>query len=89
MTITPFSRAHALAVHGLLIALPLASTASAQESQGERSADSTLEEIVVRGTRPERYDAQTTSVGRFPQDLLEIPRTVNVVPEQVLLDQQV
>ncbi len=68
------------------VSLALAATepdTAAQSEVGE------LEEIVVRGTRQERYNVHSTTVGRLDQDILKIPRSITVIPEQVLLDQQV
>ncbi|MBL8264964.1 TonB-dependent siderophore receptor [Steroidobacter sp.] len=51
--------------------------------------EDTLQEVVVFGTRQERYSARTATIGRIEQDILTTPRSIQVIPEQVLLDQQV
>lgn len=53
------------------------------------SAGDSLDEIIVVGTRQERYAASKASLGRFTQDVLTTPRSIQVIPEQVLIDQQV
>jgi iron complex outermembrane receptor protein len=53
------------------------------------SAGEALDEVIVVGTRQERYAASRASLGRFTQDVLTTPRSIQVIPEQVLIDQQV
>ncbi len=49
-----------------------------------------LEEIVVLGTPPERYEAgRSDSLTGFPLDFLDMPRIVETIPEQLILDQKV
>lgn len=49
-----------------------------------------LEEILVLGTQPERYQSgRSDSLTGFPLDFLEMPRIVETIPEQLILDQKV
>lgn len=48
----------------------------------------TLDTIEVIGTRQSRYDSRHAETGTMiPKDVTDIPRTVEVIPEQLLLDQ--
>ena len=48
----------------------------------------TLDTIVIIGTRQSRYDSRRAETGTMiPKDVTDIPRTVEVIPEQLLLDQ--
>ena len=45
--------------------------------------------LIVRGSRPERYQARDASSSTgFPAPILDTPRSIQVITEQVLLDQQ-
>ncbi len=49
-----------------------------------------IEEITVVGTNPERYQTSAgESLTGLPLRYLELPRIVDVIPEQILLDQKV
>lgn len=53
-----------------------------------RSGPMILGPVVVAGTPQERYDARTTVTGtRLPTDIADVPRTVDIIPEQILQDQ--
>ncbi|MBL8268966.1 TonB-dependent siderophore receptor [Steroidobacter sp.] len=67
----------------------LIAQASDVDSTRKESASEPLDEVVVVGTRQERYAASRASLGRFTQDVLTTPRSIQVIPEQVLIDQQV
>lgn len=61
----------------------------AQESDGN-AVSGTVEEIVVLGTPRDRYEAgRSDSLTGFSLDFLEMPRIVETIPEQLLLDQKV
>lgn len=48
----------------------------------------TLDAITVIGTRQSRYDSRYSETGTLlAKDVTDIPRTVDVIPEQLLLDQ--
>ncbi|KJE33845.1 hypothetical protein UF64_19375 [Thalassospira sp. HJ] len=48
----------------------------------------TLDTIEIIGTRQSRYDSRYAETGTMiPKDVTDIPRTVDVIPEQLLLDQ--
>lgn len=48
-----------------------------------------VEEVIVLGVDPRRYDiAATATLTGFPLRALELPRSVEIIPEQVLLDQK-
>jgi len=50
--------------------------------------DTTLDTLEIIGTRQSRYDSRRAETGTMiPKDVTEIPRTVEVIPEQLLLDQ--
>jgi len=54
------------------------------------AAPALIEEVVVVGTPPERYASSTTdALTGFPLDFLELPRVIEIIPEQLLLDQKV
>ncbi|MBL8266061.1 TonB-dependent siderophore receptor [Steroidobacter sp.] len=59
-----------------------------QNTMQSTSGDA-LDEVIVVGTRQERYAASKASLGRFSQDVLTTPRSIQVIPEQVMIDQQV
>lgn len=70
----------ALAVGGVMPAF-------AQEPTASADAD---DEIVVTGTPPERYYSRTAGVAdRLGKDILDIPRSVESIPEQLLSDQHI
>jgi iron complex outermembrane receptor protein len=53
-----------------------------------QSGPMVLGPVVIAGTPQERYDARTTITGtRLPTDLADVPRTVDIIPEQLLQDQ--
>ncbi|NRQ41351.1 TonB-dependent siderophore receptor [Rheinheimera sp. YQF-2] len=72
------------------LSLTVALACSASLSAEEQLAATGIERVSVVGTSPHRY--QTTSgdslVG-LPLDYLELPRIIDVLPEQLLLDQKV
>ncbi|HVM88009.1 MAG TPA: TonB-dependent receptor [Puia sp.] len=48
-----------------------------------------LEPVTVKGTRKNKYVAKTSSSGlRMPLDLVETPQSIQVIPQQVILDEQ-
>ncbi|WP_354378212.1 TonB-dependent receptor [Thalassospira sp. MBR-102] len=52
------------------------------------AGDLTLDTIEVIGTRQSRYDSRYAETGTMiPKDIVDIPRTIEVIPEQLLLDQ--
>jgi iron complex outermembrane receptor protein len=54
------------------------------------AAEIDLETVVVTGTDQSRYRVDDkASLTGFPLDYLELPRVVDVIPEQILLDQKV
>lgn len=62
----------------------------AQADPQSSSAESDgVEEVIVRGTQLQRYEAKSTSIGRLDDDVRNMARTVQVIPEQVILDQGV
>ncbi len=65
----------------------VAGSAFAQVSVNDEALVS--EEITILGTKQERYNTRSSDIGRTNQEIIKIPRTVTVIPEQVLLDQQV
>jgi len=59
-------------------------------AEGETENAAMMEQIVIYGTPPSRYDTRTTdALTGFPLDFLDLPRIVEVIPEQLLLDQKV
>ncbi|MBU2978528.1 TonB-dependent siderophore receptor [Alteromonas sp. C1M14] len=51
---------------------------------------SEIERITVNGTNQKRYVIESTdSLTGFPVDFLDMPRVVNIIPEQVVLDQKI
>jgi len=47
-----------------------------------------LDTVSVMGTKQSRYNSRHAETGtRFDKDLIEIPRTIDIIPEQLLLDQ--
>ncbi|PAU75348.1 TonB-dependent siderophore receptor [Halomonas salipaludis] len=54
-----------------------------------RQVDQSLETVSVYGTLPARYEARyADSSVRLPKDIIDVPRSIDVIPEQFLLDQQ-
>ena len=47
-----------------------------------------LDTVAVVGTKQSRYNSRHAETGtRFDKDLIDIPRTIDIIPEQLLLDQ--
>lgn len=73
--------------------LRLAQSESAQlaatDAAPRPSSEPAIDEVVVHGTLQQRYESTATSVGRLNEDVRNIPRAVQVIPEQVILDQGV
>lgn len=62
--------------------------AQAQTEAGASSADDNV--IIVTGTKQERYRIEDSgALTGFQLDYLELPRVVNVIPEQLILDQKI
>jgi len=80
----------------LLALLPMAALAQTPANESEEQAGppeqraTELEDIRILGTPPERFltDPSDALTG-FPVDYLELPRSIEVIPEQVLLDRKV
>ncbi|MEO9600360.1 TonB-dependent siderophore receptor [Parasphingorhabdus sp.] len=73
-----------------LTVLAYCSAASAQTpaEMGDSSVDDNV--IVVTGTKQERYRIEDSgALTGFRLDYLELPRVVNVIPEQLILDQKI
>lgn len=72
-------------------AIALAGLPSFASAQGVDSSDpAVIEEVLVVGTPADRYgDGRTTALTGLPLDFLDLPRVVDVIPEQLLLDQKV
>lgn len=86
---TPKRKASLLsAVSGAILAL-LGSTASAQDQDAAEDNDEALDEITIVGTQQERYNFSSTTIGRLDSDILTTPRSIVVIPEQLLLDQHI
>ena len=62
----------------------------ARQGDADGTGPAELEEILVLGTAAERYRAGATSaLTGLDLDFLELPRVVDVIPEQLLLDQKI
>lgn len=62
----------------------------AQQSPDSDSSQPRIDEIVVLGTDPARYRTDATrALSGLELDFMELPRMVEVIPEQLLLDQKV
>lgn len=69
----------------LLAALP-----AARSQDAASPAPAIIEEVFVIGTPTDRYgNGRTDALTGIPLDFLELPRVVDVIPEQLLLDQKV
>ena len=65
-----------------------AAPSKAGTAQADGEAPVVLDTLMVGGTPQARYDSRQTDVGgRLSSDITEIPRTIDVVPEQLLQDQ--
>lgn len=74
-----------LLVTAAALAIPV--SAHAAENVDEQAQ---ANEIIVTGTAQERYDFRDTgTITRTGTDLADLPRSIDVIPEQLLLDQQV
>lgn len=72
--------------------LSMSTAAYGQSVDEERSAEvgQVVDEIVVIGTDQGRYRIDDSgALTGFPLDFLELPRVVNVIPEQLVLDQKI
>jgi len=67
----------------------LGNASTAQDQASAIEGHEQLDEIVIVGTRQERYNFSSTTVGRLDSDILTNPRSIVVLPEQLLLDQQI
>lgn len=73
-----------------LTVLAYCSTAIAQTQTESGVSTSDDNVIVVTGTKQERYRIEDTgALTGFQLDYLELPRVVNVIPEQLILDQKI
>ncbi|MCU0760088.1 MAG: TonB-dependent siderophore receptor [Steroidobacteraceae bacterium] len=64
--------------------------AKAEEARDERAAERKVEEVLVVGKRESGYTSPTQSGGTFgEQDVLDTPFSVTVIPQELLIDQQV
>ncbi len=58
-------------------------------NQNTAQSDESIETIFVVGSKPERYRAtDASSATAFDTDIKDIPRSIQVVTEQIILDQQ-
>lgn len=65
-----------------------AGTSSVTLSKVQTSGALVLDTVSVLGTKQSRYDSRRAETGsRFDKDLIDIPRTIDIIPEQLLLDQ--
>lgn len=73
------------------LALLVTFSINAQEkSTVLESSASAIETIMVTGTNQKRYIIESTeSLTGFSVDFLDLPRIVNIIPEQVILDQKI
>ncbi|AZQ83754.1 TonB-dependent siderophore receptor [Colwellia sp. Arc7-635] len=73
------------------LATLVALSSNAQETNSVREKEvSDIEVITVIGTNQKRYTVESTeSLTGFPVDFLDLPRVVNIIPEQVVLDQKI
>ncbi|MBE0459355.1 TonB-dependent siderophore receptor [Pseudoalteromonas prydzensis] len=72
----------------LLVGISTLSFPHLAMSQSTTTAD--IERIAVVGTSPHRYQTNSgDSLVGLPLEFLELPRIVDVIPEQLLLDQKV
>ncbi|MBY6264473.1 TonB-dependent siderophore receptor [Azospirillum sp. 412522] len=82
---------HAVLLWAMAVTGPavLAGDAAAQtNAQTDGAAPVVLDTLIIGGTPQARYDSRKTDVGgRLSGDITEIPRTIDVVPEQLLQDQ--
>jgi iron complex outermembrane receptor protein len=69
----------------------IALSSNAQETtEVQKNRASDIERITVTGTNQKRYIVDSTkSLTGFPLDFLDLPRVVNIIPEQVILDQKI
>ena len=69
----------------------IALSSNAQETtEAQENNASDIERIIVTGTNQKRYIVDSTqSLTGFPVDFLDLPRVVNIIPEQVILDQKI
>lgn len=66
------------------------STAEEDGTEGGTGQRKTAEGILVVGTRESGYNSQSQSGGTFgEQDILDTPFSVTVIPQELLIDQQV
>ncbi|MGY6565382.1 MAG: TonB-dependent siderophore receptor [Halomonadaceae bacterium] len=65
--------------------IALAQNASADDTETGQQLDT----VTIYGTLPSRYEGRYADTAlRIPKDIAEVPRTIDVIPEQFLLDQQ-
>ncbi|WP_024612189.1 TonB-dependent siderophore receptor [Pseudoalteromonas sp. TB64] len=64
--------------------------AYAQNEINSKTKEDSIERISVTGTAQSRYVIkESSSLTGFPLDFLELPRVVNIIPEQLILDQKI
>jgi iron complex outermembrane receptor protein len=76
--------------HYILKAVTIESSrSSATPPQSERADNLVLENLVITGTPQYRYDNRQVQTGsRFDKDITEVARSIDIIPEQLLLDSQ-
>lgn len=75
---------------GYLTVLVALSSNAQETTEAQEKSASEIEKITVTGTNQKRYIVESTeSLTGFPVDFLDLPRVVNIIPEQVILDQKI
>jgi iron complex outermembrane receptor protein len=75
---------------GYLTVLIALSSNAQETTEAQENNASDIEKITVTGTNQKRYVLDSTkSLTGFPVDFLDLPRVVNIIPEQVILDQKI
>ena len=83
----PRTKAIAPALLATLV-LPHSGTIHAQSAAQSETESDTVEEIVVTGRAQDYYLEKQTSVGsKLELDILELPQSAQVLPEQLIIDQ--
>ncbi|MBK3735829.1 TonB-dependent siderophore receptor [Azospirillum brasilense] len=78
----------ALAGPGMLAGDAVAQDRAPEASPPKAEGPAVLDALMVEGTPQARYDSRLSDVGsRLNNDITEIPRTIDVIPEQLLQDQ--
>ena len=77
---------------GIVFTIPASAGEAAPQEQTQIAAAAqrpSTETVIIQGQRPDDYNPMIPLLPRLTEPLIDIPQTINVIPEQVLRDRAV